>query len=201
MPISKSDLARLNKAKAALKRAYNAAHASRGLRDARKLLKPLVEKNIPEAQYLAASFALAHEFKSDAAFAKWRYDLLHKAAESGHPPAQFALGQAYDRGGDLGYNPEKSAYWFSLSAEQACVHGQWVHGCNLLGGSGLPKDEALGITFIRKAAENKFEGALQFISDAYEDGKFGFQKDPQLAAFWRAKLKDDDVIGYLQALP
>jgi TPR repeat protein len=196
MPISKSDLARLNKAKAALKRAENADHASRGLRDARKLLKPLVEKSIAEAQYLAASFALAHEFKSDAAFEKWRYDLLHKAAGSGYAPAQFALGQAYDRGGDLGHDPEKSAYWFSLSAEQAYPHGQWVHGCNLLGGSGLPKDEALGITFIRKAAENKFEGALQFIADAYEDGKFGFRKDPQLATFWRKKLQDDDVIGY-----
>jgi hypothetical protein len=55
---------------------------------------------------------------------------------------------------------------------------------------------ALGITFIRKAAENKFEGALQFIADAYEEGKFGFPKDLQLAAFWREKLQDDDVIGY-----
>jgi hypothetical protein len=52
MQISKSDLARLNKAKAAMKRAEYAPHASRGLRDARKLLKPLVEKSIAEAQYL-----------------------------------------------------------------------------------------------------------------------------------------------------
>jgi TPR repeat protein len=97
MPMSKSDLARLNKAKAAMKRADYAPHASRGLRDARKLLKPLVEKNIPEAQYLAASFALAHEYKSDADFNQWRYQLIHKAAESGYAPAQFALGQAYDQ--------------------------------------------------------------------------------------------------------
>jgi hypothetical protein len=67
MPISKSDLAQLNKAKAAMKRAEYAPHASRGLWQARKLLKPLVEKNIPEAQYLAASFALGDEFESDAA--------------------------------------------------------------------------------------------------------------------------------------
>jgi hypothetical protein len=98
MPISKSDIARLNKAKAAMKRAEYAPHASRGLRDARKLLKPLVEKNIPEAQYLAASFALAHEFKSDADFNKWRYKLIHKAAESGYARAQFALGQAWHYG-------------------------------------------------------------------------------------------------------
>jgi TPR repeat protein len=163
MPSSKSDLARLNKAKAAMKRADYAPHASRGLRDARKLLKPLVEKNIPEAQYLAASFALAHEFKSDADFNKWRYKLIHKAAESGYAPAQFALGQAYDQYGDLEHDAEKSAYWFSLSAEQGYVHGQWVHGWNLFGGRGLPKDEALGITFICKAAENKFEGALQLL--------------------------------------
>jgi TPR repeat protein len=102
---------------------------------------------------------------------------------------------------DLEHAAEKSAYWFSLSAEQRYVHGQWVHGWNLFGGRGLPKDEALGITFICKAAENKFEGALQFIADAYEEGKFGFPKDPQLAAFWREKLQDDDVIHYWKASP
>jgi TPR repeat protein len=68
---------------------------------------------------------------------------------------------------------------------------------NLLGGSGIPKDEELGITFIRKAAENKFEWALEFIADAYEEGKFGFPKNPQLAAYWREKLQDDDVISWL----
>lgn len=91
-----------------MKRADNANHASEALREARKLLKPLVEKNIAEAQYHAASFTLAHEFKSDAAEKKWRYDLLYKAAESGYPPAQFALGQAWHHG-DLGDDPEKSA--------------------------------------------------------------------------------------------
>lgn len=196
MPISKADLARLNKAKAAMKLANNAEYASRGLRDARRLLKPLVEKNIAEAQYLAGSFALADEFESDAAFEKWHYDLFHKAAESGYAPAQFSLGQAYSRGGDLGYDPEKSAHWFSRSAEQAYPQGQWEHGLNLLGGSGMAKDEALGIAFILKAAENKYQGALEFIADAYDEGKFGFQKDPQLASFWREKLKDDDVIHY-----
>lgn len=69
---------------------------------------------------------------------------------------------------------------------------------NLLGGRGLPKDGALGITYIRKAAENKYEGSLKFIADAYEgeEGKFGFQKDPQMATFWREKLQDDDVFHY-----
>jgi TPR repeat protein len=196
MPISKSDLARLNKAKAAMKRANNANYASRGLRDARKLLKPLVEKNIAEAQYLAGSFALANEFASDAEFEKWHYELFHKAAESGYARAQFALGQAYSGRGDLGHNAEKSAYWFSLSAEQGYPPGQWEHGLNLIGGRGLPKNEALGITFIRKAAENKYEGALQFIADAYEGGKFDFQKDSQLAKFWRDKLQDEDVFHY-----
>ena len=194
MPISKSDLARLNKAKAALKRAKNADHASRGLGDARKLLKPLVEKSIAEAQlllHLPMNSSRMPPLKSGVTICFIRQ--LNQVTRS---PDQFTLGQAYDRGGDLGTDPEKSAYWFSLSAEQAYPHGQWVHGCNLLGGSGLPKDEALGITFIRKAAENKFEGALQFIADAYEDGKFGFRKDPQLATFWRKKLQDDDVMGY-----
>jgi hypothetical protein len=39
------------------KRADNAAHASRGLRDARTLLIPLVEKNIAEARHWPARSA------------------------------------------------------------------------------------------------------------------------------------------------
>jgi TPR repeat protein len=92
--------------------------------------------------------------------------------------------------------PKNLPIGFHLQPNKAIPPAEWEHGLNLLGGTGLSKDEALGITFIRKAAENKYEGVLQFIADAYEEGKFGFQKDPQLATFWREKIQNDDVIHY-----
>jgi hypothetical protein len=46
-----------------------------------------------------ALFALADEVESDAAFDKWRYQLIHKAADSGYARAQFVLGQAYGQYG------------------------------------------------------------------------------------------------------
>ena len=116
--LSKSDVAQLNKAKIVFKRAKNANFALRGFREARRFLKPLVDKSIPETRYLAATFGLADEFESNAAFDQWRFGLIHKAAEGGYAAAQFVLGQAYSGRGAIGHDDEKSAYWFSLSAEQ-----------------------------------------------------------------------------------
>jgi len=61
---------------------------------------------------------------------------------------------------------------------------------------GLPKDELLGIVFIRKAAEQKYQGALEFLADASETGTYGLPKDADQAAYWRGRLQDKDVVHY-----
>ena len=60
----------------------------------------------------------------------------------------------------------------------------------------MERNEALGLAEIRASAELKFEGAVQFLSDAYAAGTHGFPQDVAEAARWRKKLKDKDLISY-----
>ena len=75
-------------------------------------------------------------------------------------------------------------------------YAQWVHGVNLLSGDGLPKDDALGLQFIDRAAAGKFEGALAFLAEAYATGDYGYPKDEQQAESYRQRMLDADVIGF-----
>jgi len=166
------------------------------LKQAYFLLRPLVEKRMPHALYLHACCTLSHEVKDEQEFDRRYFGLIKEAAEKGHAKAQFRLGQAYDRGGDLGEDPQQSAAWFRKSAEQGYAYAQWVHGLNLLKGEAVPRDDKLGIEYIQKAAAGKFEGALEFIANAYAEGQHGFPRDESRSQTWRAKLKEPGVIGY-----
>ena len=165
------------------------------LKEAHRLLVPLVAKGLPHAQYLHACCTLGTEGKDEAEYDRRYCELIEAAAKQGHAKAQFRLGQLYDDG-ELGRNPELSAHWFKLSAEQGYPYAQWVHGLNLMNGTGMEKDPQLGLQYIQRAADGKFEGALQFVADAYAEGKHGYSKDPELSQRWRSKLSDLDVTGY-----
>ena len=160
------------------------------------LLLPLVQKQVPAAQYLYACHFLSREGKRAEDAARRYQELVRAAARGAHAAAQFRLGQMLDDGGELDHDPGQSAYWFRLAAEQGDPYAQWVHGLNLLFGRGLQKDEALGLQFIERAAAGKFEGALKFLADAYATGAHGYSRDETKAEFFRVRMLDVDVIGY-----
>jgi len=161
-----------------------------------QLLVPLVTKQMPAAQYLYACDFLSRECEREEDIERRYIELIQAAARAGHASAQFRLGQMLDRGGELDHDAKQSAYWFRLLAEQGDPYAQWVHGLNLLSGDGLPKDESLGLKFIERAAAGKFEGALDFLADAYAAGTYGYPKDEKQAEFLRQHMLDADVIGY-----
>jgi TPR repeat protein len=163
--------------------------------EVRALLAPLVEKGMPEALFEASCFALPDEFPPGVAFDDWRCSLLQRSAVAGYAPAQFELGKAYD-GGHLGDQVEASAHWFRLAAEQGYAHAQWVHGLNLLAGRGLEQDRELGYSWVIRAAEGRFVGAMEFLADAYAAGTHGFPRDEAQAGQWRELALSDGVIGY-----
>lgn len=159
------------------------------------LLSRLVEKGMPHALYLRASYVLRHEGLSDEEAEARRITMIEAAALQGHAKAQFIMGQFLDEEGELGHDPQKSAEWFRLSAEQGYPYAEWVHGLNLLHGLGVPVNERLAIEFIRRAAEGNFEEALRFIADAYSEGRHGFPVDAEQSRFWRSKLQESDNSG------
>jgi TPR repeat protein len=160
---------------------------------ASNILRPLSEQNNGPAMWLLLSIPDPKSKDiSQEEFERQHRSKAEEAARKGSASAMFFLGCELD---SEPTRKESSAYFESASA-LGHTYSKWCFGLNLLSGQGTAKDEARGIALIRQAADEKFEGAIQFVSHAYAQGTFGFQKNEELAAAWWSKLKDKDVIRY-----
>lgn len=186
----------IEEAKALLNAAWRTADRRRFnklLEWARKTLAPLSQQNNGPAMWMLMSIPdpkskdVSHEV-----FEREHRRHAEQAAQNGSAEAMFFLGCELDNEEE---RRESSAY-FEKAAGLGHTYSKWCFGLNLLSGQGTLKDEARGVAFIRQAAEEKFEGAIQFVSRAYEQGSYGFPKQEDLAAVWWSKLKDKDVIHY-----
>jgi hypothetical protein len=166
------------------------------MEQAYRLLRPLVDRGVANAQYLHSGSTINLEGLDEQAFEERRVELVKAATEAGHARAQFTLGQMYEPDNDLPADAVASAYWFEKSALQGYPYAQWVHGLNLWTGHGIPRDEALGLDFIQRAAEGRFEGAIEFVADAYAAGTHGYPKDEAQAKIWRRRLDEPGVMSY-----
>jgi TPR repeat protein len=166
------------------------------MKQAHQLLVPLVAAGVPEALYLHACYTLFLEGLDDKAFEERHVALIWEAAHDGDKRAQFALGQMYEPESEMEADAAASAHWFEMSAMQGYPYAQWVHGLNHWTGHGRPRDEALGLDFIRRAAEGRFKGAIQFVADAYVAGTHGYPKDEAQAEIWRRRLDEPGVMSY-----
>jgi hypothetical protein len=163
---------------------------------AHQLLVQLVAAGVPEAMYLHACCTLYLEGLSEEARDRRHIDLISQAAHGGDARAQFRMGQMHEPEAELEADAAASAHWFELSAMQGYPYAQWVHGLNLWTGHGIPQNEALGLDFIRRAAEGRFEGAIEFVADAYAAGTHGYPKDEAQAELWRRRLDEPGVMSY-----
>jgi hypothetical protein len=186
-------------AAALIERAFNGEHNDRYeslMEQAYRLLRPLADKGVASAQYLHSGSTINLEGLDEQTFTKRRVKLVEAAAEAGHAKAQFTLGQMYEPDSDLPADAVASAYWFEQSALQGYPYAQWAHGANLLNGNGIETNEGLALDFIRRAAEGRFEGAIQFVADAYAAGTHGYPKDEAQAELWCRRLGQPGVMSY-----
>lgn len=157
-----------------------------------ELLTPLVEQNIPEAKWLYKSTLYASEnglsFEVYEAL-YWKY--IKEAAEGGCEDAQFAVACELD---DDSGKKDEAAKIFEQLAQKGHAHAQWRHGLNLISGSGGITDEISGIDYVKKSADGNYEGAIEFLAEAYAAGNFGFDRDDALAAEWWKKLSGKRII-------
>jgi TPR repeat protein len=160
---------------------------------ANELLQPLLDIEYPEALWIKCSMPIsADEFISDEEFDKRHLAEVRKAAEAGNISAKFDLACTLDEEPTM----VESASLFKEAAEAGHVYSKWCHGLNLLSGRGIAKDEDLGLAFIKEAGDEKFEGAIKFIADAYANGTYGYPKDEEKSAIWWKKLSHKDVVHY-----
>lgn len=186
----------ITEAKALLNAAWNTPSGSRYqqlISWARESLQPLIDVKHPEALWLSCSMPKeGTEHLSGEEFDRQHMKEVRAAAEAGSASAKFFLACELDAEPTI----QESAELFKAAAEQGHCYSKWCHGLNLLAGRGIEKDEAQGLRFIEEAANEKFEGAIQFLCNAYTNGTYGYPKDEGVAASWWAKLKDKDVIRY-----
>jgi TPR repeat protein len=90
--------------------------------------------------------------------------------------------------------------WYRKAADGGVAPAQFIVGNSLLQGTGVPKDEAAGIAWLKKAAAQNFPLALDDLGVMYVQGSAGLTKDPvQAAALFHksASLGDPRGIGFL----
>jgi TPR repeat protein len=187
---------RITEAFTLIEAAFHAADRRRHnklLEWARNVLAPLAAQNVGQAIWLLGSIPDPKGSRiSPQEFERQHRLMAEEAARGGSASAMFFLGCELD---SEPTRKESSAY-FERASALGHTYSKWCFGLNLLSGQGTEKNEARGIALIREAAEEKFEGAIHFISHAYAQGTYEFEKSEELAATWWSKLKDKDVIRY-----
>jgi uncharacterized protein len=162
---------------------------------ARELLEPLVNSGVPSAIYYMASFSFPHESLKE--FESRHLRQIKDSAELGFPPAIHKLGIYYDSGDFVKRDTKKAALLFKSAAENAHPHSEWIYGLDLLyGKNNIAKNEELGLTYIKRAFESKFEGALQTVAEFYQKGIFGFRRDSAKAELINEEIERGNIIRY-----
>ncbi len=145
----------------------------------RELLPPLLEKNVPQAIRINASFF--PEGMPEEECDRIYVEGMFKAAELGDPKAKYRVGAILDIG-DYGIeqDKEKASYIFKELAELGDPHCMWIYACELIWGQGtFPQSTEEGIEILNAAAQKGSSGACITLATFYNDGKFGFPKDIQ----------------------
>src|SRR4030065_114035 len=115
-----------------------------------RLIKPLAEQGLPEAQLnLGLLYDNGQGVPQDhAEAAKW----YRKAAEQGNAAAQFNLGLMYENGQGLRQDYAEAVEWYRKAAGQGYAAAQHNLGLMYYTGQGLPKNYVLAHMWFSLAA-------------------------------------------------
>lgn len=112
-----------------------------------------------------------------------------KAAERGHPVAQFILGTKYMAGTGVGQDLVQAAQWLEKAGEQGVVEAQGILVSMYLNGTGVPRDHAQAMKWLDKIKDRAEQGeiaASQMLGNIYFNGT-GVLQDFTEALRWYIK--------------
>jgi TPR repeat protein len=127
-----------------------------------KELRPLIEKNDPNAQFLMGMLCDAGNgvIQDQAVAASW----YRKAAEQNHLLAQLFLGILYYSGNGVEKDYEKAAHWFQAPANKGNDQAQFYLGSMYAKGDGVNRDDSKAIEWLTKASAQRNTRAMGMLA-------------------------------------
>lgn len=103
--------------------------------------------------------------------------LFRDAAMQGHAPAQSRLAYVLDKAEEN----EEAVQWYRKAAEQGDAQGQFGLGQMISSGEGVERDTALGLTWIRRAADQGLLVAIVASARLFESAQLKSLRDEKAA--------------------
>ena len=145
--------------------------------DARKILAPLVDKNVAAAIRINSSFF--ESGMSEEEMDRIYVEGMFKAAELGDKKALYRVGVFYDLG-ECGVRVDKrrATEIFKELAEEGDAHCMWIYACERIWGRGsFPIATDQGLKLLDLAIELGSAEACITKADFYDKGEFGLDVD------------------------
>ncbi len=157
-----------------------------------KELRPLIEKNDPNAQFLMGMlYDAGNGVPQDQAIAALWY---RKAAQQNHLIAQLFLGTFYYSGTGVKRDYKEAVRWLQSPAEKGNDQAQFYLGAIYeAGGDGVSKDSSTAIEWLRKASAQRNTRAMGTLSTLLFSRKRD-EKDLIDAYVWSHLAADYDPI-------
>lgn len=146
------------------------------------LLKKAAEQGDNEA---LAKLGHLHEYgqevKADPVLAR---EYFRRAAEAGHPMAQFKYAEALSEGAYPGKNLNDALPWYRKSAAGDCLQALFKLGVFYYEGLGVPKDLKRASGFFFQAARKGYVRAQYNLACLFEQGAVNGKPDREAAFYW-----------------
>jgi len=179
--------------------------------NAARMFRISVQQNLREGAYnLATLYDRGQGLEQSYENARRWYE---KAAEQEDGAAEYRLGLLCEQGLGGERDTEAASEWFQKAAQHGSVpamirvgfesgsntqetaYFQYAAGTALLYGNGVPKDEAKGLLFLQKSADQGYAPALFQLARVYSDG-LGVSKDEAKAIDYYEKVIARDSTNY-----
>ncbi len=109
-----------------------------------------------------------------------------EAAERGHGPAAFELGEAYNQGRGIDQDLNAGAKWINAAAARGEPRAQYVVGAAYYNGEEVDQDFVRAAGYLEDAADQNYAPAQFLLAECYANGR-GVTKNLAWAARWYGK--------------
>ena len=91
------------------------------------------------------------------------YHWFREAAYQGHIQSQKNVGAAHWNGDGAPHDEGEAAFWYELAAMGKDPQAQFAIGWFLMNGRGVKEDRQMGLRWIRRAAAQGYQPAIDFL--------------------------------------